>query len=352
MFTRRAVEPNMRQISRQRRVPSRRASVAMRLQDRPPCPRFARVWHPELAIVLLLVSLTPFGAAFAQTDEGAVDLRPMWREGQSARYRIEQTEVARAQVQGAGEAQQTTTQIDVVVDLEVIEADPDGGGVVRMTIDELTMDLTGPTGEKMTITKSSGGEGTEPLQEWIGALLGTPLRITVGPNGAIAGVEGYQAIQQKAGDAGANLNEKYFQEIARDLAVLVGGQASVEPGESWETQHEGSHRLGALLYDTTYTLQGVQEMAGVSVALVQRTAEMEFEPDLSGLPENAPEIDIRVTDAGQSAQIMFDLSRHEVVGGHFEQVLGLETSFSIGGRDLTRTMTETTSTQLLRVAEE
>ena len=305
------------------------------------------------AILLLLVLLAPCRAALGQSGAGqAVDLRPMWNAGQSARYQITQTEVSRAQVQGMGEPQETTTQIDVVVDWEVIEADPDGGGLVRMTIDELSMTLTGPEGQEMTVTENSASERARPLQQWVRALTGSPLEVSVDSDGSIAGVEGYEAIREEAGQAGTNLNEKYFQEIARDLAVLVGGQASVRPGQTWNTRHEGAHRMGTILYDTTYTLRGVEEMAGVPVALVRRTAEMEFEPDFSGLPDDAPDIDVRVTEAGQSAHIMFDLSRHEVVGGHFEQVLALETSFSIGDRDLTRTMRESATTQLLRIAED
>jgi len=159
-------------------------------------------------------------------------------------------------------------------------------------------------------------------------------------------------VQAGAGEMSDSLDENYFREIAMDLAVLVGGVADAEPGTSWEHRFTGSHQMGSITYRADYRFEGLQHLAGIPVALVNRTAEMSFEPDLSELPSDAPDIRFRTRDTSHSAQIMFDLSRHEIVGANIDQVLDLEMTMTLGDREVVRTMRESTNTQVLRVEEE
>ncbi|MBI1372266.1 MAG: hypothetical protein GC159_05835 [Phycisphaera sp.] len=306
-----------------------------------------RLSHVLLALALITCSLT----AGARADDAAgVDLRPLWTDGQSARYRINQIEVTTAAIQGLGEPQSSTVEINVEVSWEVTKANPDGGGTARMTLDKITMKMTAPGGEAIEVDGRGGDERTQSMNDWINAMTGTPMDVTVGANGSIDRVSGFEAIKSKAGDGGDKLDEDYFKEIAMDLAVLVGGRQGVKPGDTWKHQHDSDHRLGKIAYDTTYELKGVENIAGVPVALVSRTSDMKLTPEVPDVGDEA-KVDIAVNECKETSQVMVDMSRHEIVGGTSDQVIDITITISAGGRQFIRTAREQTSSQIIRLSE-
>jgi len=298
-------------------------------------------------IVTLMLSFT----LTAHAEDGAIDLRPVWKTGQTARYRINQVEVTTAAIQGLGEPQSSTMEIVVETSWEVTEANEDGGGKARMTLDKIVMKMTGgPDAETITVDGSGGDERTQPMDDWINAMTGSPLDVTVGAEGSIDGVSGFEAIKSKAGAAGERLDEDYFKEIAMDMAVLVGGAQGVKSGGSWNHRHTSDHRLGKIDYNTTYTVEGVENIAGIPVALVKRQSELKLDPQVPDVGNEAS-VNITVNESSETAQVMVDLSRHEIVGSNSDQVLDLTITISAGGRDFIRTASEKTSSQLLRISE-
>ncbi|MBI1370945.1 MAG: hypothetical protein GC162_20115 [Planctomycetes bacterium] len=308
--------------------------------------------HRLNRIVFMLILAA--GAAARAADGDGYDLRPIWTEGQVSRYRITQTELTVQQIQGMTEPAESVVELGGEVTWQIIKTPGPGqsGGTARMTLDKLTMKITDPSGTKLEVDGRGSDPATEGLRTWINAITGAPLEVSVGPDGTIGHVSGFKAIQDKAGPAGEKLDESYFQEIAMDLAVLVGGPAGAKPGAKWSEQHDGSHRMGIIHFDSTYNLTGVEKIAGIDVAMINRNSKMTFEPDMSDVPANAPPIKVRTVKATQSSQIMFDTTRHEVVGSNGDQTLELEISLTLGGRTLVRTNKEVTSTQVLRISEE
>jgi hypothetical protein len=221
-----------------------------------------------------------------------------------------------------------------------------------MSLDKVWMKVTDPSGNAIEEDGRSTNEATASLRTWINAITGSPLTVTVASDGSISRVEGYRAIQTKAGEAGDNLDERYFREVAMDLAVLVGGPADTRIGKSWKVDHDASHRMGDIHFETTYTPTAVEHIAGIGIVMIDRSSKMRFIPDLSDLPPDAPKLNVRTVEAAQTGQILFDTSRHEIVGGHGEQTLVLEISFSVNGRNITRTSREVTSYQILRISEQ
>jgi len=301
------------------------------------------------ALVLSVCTIAPAQPAAVQP----LDLRPNWTPGQTSRYRITQTEINIQQIQNMTEALETTIQLEAEATWKIIDA-PDNapGGTAELTLDAIQMTLTDPSGDTLDEDGSSNNQATAPLRQWINAVTGSPLTVVVNPDGSIGKVEGYQPIQNKAGEAGQRLDEAYFREIAMDLAVLVKGPADAEPGDTWKHTHDSSHRLGAVTHNTTYELRGLETIAGIDIALIDRTAQLKLTPDLSDLPADAPPMNVRTTEATQSGQLLFDLSRHEMVGAHSEQTLAVEIQVNLAGRQLTRTSREVTSMQILRISEE
>jgi hypothetical protein len=303
--------------------------------------------------VFIVAVLGLAGLAHAQDK---YDLRPIFKQGQTSRYKLTQTEVTRATIAGlpngaAAAPQESMTEIAGEITWKVTEANDSGGGTAAMTIDTLSMKVTGPDGTVVDVTPTRAPEEGKPLQQWLKAMMGTPLTVEVTPDGKIGSVKGYKAIQQKAGDNGAKLDEDYFREIAMDLAVLVGGKADAAPGSSWKFAYTGDHRLGKIDYDMTYTVGGVETIANIPVVLVNRTARMKFNADLSDLPKDAPPMKVTTKEATQTAQIMFDTTRHEIVGINIDQVLDVQVGMTLAGHNITRGNREATSTQIMRIAE-
>lgn len=299
-----------------------------------------------LAVVVLMS-----GAAFAADAGGGVDLRPIWKQGQASRYQLTQMEVTRMAIEGIGQPQESTTQITGQISWKIDRVDENGGGVAIMTMDTLTMKMTGPDGQVIEVSeRKADSPAAKALQPWINAMVGSPLKVTVEADGKIGTVDGWRAIAQKAGE-GSKIDELYFQEVAMDLAVLVGGKKDQQPGATWNHRYTGSHRLGKVDYDNRYELSGIEQIAGVPIAVVQRTSKMKFEPDLTDLPADAPKVNVKTRQASNTSQIMFDTTRHEIVGMNIDQALEIEIGVNVSNRNIIRTTSESTSTQLLRIEE-
>lgn len=306
----------------------------------------------SLALTALLTAL-PVSPAGAQEQTKAYDLRPLWSDGQKSRYQVTFTRVTTSQIQGQGEPTQSTMHAEIIVDWLVLEAEPEGGGVIRMTITDYSMKITDPAGQTIHIDASTSTDKKRiaSMVRIIKALTDSPIKLEVASNGRIVSVEGVQAIQEEAGSSGAGLTKLDFKETASDLAAMVVGNNPVKPGEMWKAHFTWNHRLGKLDYHSTYTLAGVEEIAGIPIAMVNRTTEIDFQPEIPETPENLS-IDVRLTEGTQHEQIMFDLSRHEVVGRNISRTLEFEITISAAGRTRTRTMRQTSRSQVLRVAEE
>jgi len=303
-----------------------------------------RIASHSTAVLIALVAST---TALAETT----DLRAMWKAGQTSRYRVTQQEVSTNEVTGLDEPQQTSTELEAEITWRVTKADGDGGGTATLTIETLRMKLTGPEGTQIKAGEKQADPEAEGLQVWIKALVGTPITYDIDADGTPSKVTGWDRIKNAAGDRGGGLDEQYFMNLATELALLVGGKKDVEPGDTWSARHTARHQMGRLDYDSTLTFAGVEMIAGVPVAIVNRTADVDFNVELpEGLPPEAS-IDVKVTETNYAAQHMVDLSRHEIVGSNYDQTLALTIKLSVGARQLTRTMREVQNTQVLRIEE-
>jgi hypothetical protein len=303
-------------------------------------------------VPVILIALALCGPTLAQEPPHPVDLRPVWKAAQASRYRITQTERTEMVVAGLAEAQSSVTDVEAVVTWEVVEAAEGGGGTARMTLESMSMKILGADGKTRSVTASAADEPLEPARQYIAALSGSPVTVQVAADGSIASVTGFEAIRAKAGQAGERIDEEFFRELARDLSALTGGQSSVASGTTWQHAHSSPHALGRVRYAYTDKLAGVERMAGIPVAVIERKAAVTFEPELPPRPADAPPIQVATRDASYESQLMFDLSRHELVGAAMRQTLVLEITTTVGDRAITRTVREATEGQILRISEQ
>ncbi len=300
--------------------------------------------HWMIAGLGLVLTLT--STALGQKDaEATFDLRPIWKSGQQSRYRLTQEEKTTIEIVGLAKPQSTTTKMTAEVTWQVTKANKEGGGTATLTIDKLTMSITDRKGNTTVV---SATEGEEKARQFVTAMTGSPLTVTIGGNGGVESIQGHEAIQSKAGDQGKNLDADYFKELAMDLAVLFGGKKGVKTGAEWTQDHTSKHRLGKIAAKATYKAAGVEYISKIPVVLINRTADIRFEPKLR---DGGPPIDLKTTDTKSTAQIMFDMSRKEVVGANFDHVLQLEISRTVGSRTLRSVYREAANTQLIRISE-
>lgn len=314
--------------------------------------------HARLCIALLIASLACLhvgGGTAAAQDSQTLDLRPIWKEGQTARYRLTQTQTTRAEMQGVEslEPQQSVTEFRGEMTWRVVQPSDAGGGTVELTVDELEMSVTGPDGTQRSASGSRADEGMEPVQQWLGAMVGTPITFEVAADGEIASVAGWQAIRSAAGEEmGDGMNERYFRNLGRDMAAVVGATDGLRVGSSWQASSSSGHQFGEVASQATYEVVGVEEPAGVPTVTIERSASLELTPELPELGPNGPDVEFQQRGGEGSGFIIFDLSRHEIAGYYNTQTLAAEVRFILPDRQMSQSMTETTQTEVLRISEE
>ena len=110
-----------------------------------------------------------------------------------------------------------------------------------------------------------------------------------------------------------------FKEAASDLASLISAPAQATPGQTWQSKNTWNHEdvfpnaETLAQWDTTYTLDSIGNIAGVPIATIKTESDIDIQVDLSKLPEQAPDIDVQISEASGKGEILFDLSRHEAV---------------------------------------
>lgn len=306
----------------------------------------------RLMPVITVLCLLP-GAPAAAQDEASFDLRPMWEKGQTARYQVVTSRLNTIELSGlpgGAKTRQTAMRITAEATWQVLDADSNGGGICRMTVEKMQMELTGPEGQKLSTDQRGGDKELAAVQKLIKALTDKPVELTIKPDGQIDQVRGFAAVQRAAGPAGEQLEERDFREMAGELAVIIGGTENARPGRTWRQKFKWSHDAGDLILDSQYKLLGVELIEGIPVAMINRESDIDIELDKSQMPPDAP-IKVKSSEGEQTTQIMFDLSRHEVVGRNIDRKLEVAVQLSLAGRSVTQSIREQLNTQVLRIAE-
>lgn len=296
------------------------------------------------------ISLAPAAAAQDAADD-AVDFRPLWQTGQVSRYEMTSTMIS-TQTMSIGGASTSTIKMLAEVTWRVLEANEAGGGRCELIIDHVELEIIGPDGTMQRADEDRGDAGAEMFQQMAAGMTDVAIDVDVSPAGRIESVTGWEMIRDNAGPIGGMLTESDFRELAYELAPLAGGAADVAPGAQWDESFQFESALGRIDQDSQYEFVGTELLAGVPVAMVNRRSALDLTPDLSDMPEGLPPLEMTVIEAKQTSQIMFDMSRHEVVGQNIDKVLEVHVSVTLPDRQITTTTRQVTNGQTLRIAEE
>ena len=327
---------------------------------------------PLLLTVLglaLALGLPPTAPSYAQpTDpvapddsaaEQTVDLTPGFVAGRTARYRrwtLLQQQITMA----LGDNTQTVNQ-KAVYEREVIwtvqDVAEDGSATCVMTQDWVTVIVTSPDGEELVSDSRQETGDNESLHQALVASAGVPVQVTVAPDGSVTSISGVDAIRQRAPE-GRGPEDIDLIRGASNLATIPFAPAGLAVGDDFEVAFKSRHDMsmrsvsGYLQHQGSCRLTGVERIAGIPVATVEGKTTFTLEADTSGLPPEAPPVDIRLLGGEQTSQVLFDLLRHETVGRNITQSMQYQMSVSIGDKTLVRTIDETVQSQVLRIAEE
>jgi hypothetical protein len=304
-----------------------------------------------------------------------IDLRPDWQSGQTARYEFwnQFDKQTRLDFAGRSQTQQELTQVTGELTWQVESVAADGSARCRMTLDWMKVATTvrtpnGRTAEQ-TIDSRKGAtdEQTRPMHDLLQAMAGVTLHVKVGPDGRIVEVTGRDAMARKTDNPDFLPSDLDFIESASDLATLPfapappGSAPGSDPGQgpglplgtTWTADFTWDHELGEVDQDWTFKLESTEQIAGLPVAVVTGTADLDLKPELPDVPAGGPRVSIRMTRGKSTTRVLFDLLRHEAIGRHATNSEQIQVSATMpNGRTLERTITEDVTSQTLRIAEE
>ncbi|MFN3167455.1 MAG: DUF6263 family protein [Phycisphaeraceae bacterium] len=279
---------------------------------------------PAKNLLLLLCALLLVSPAVAQDDK-PISLRPAWNVGQASSYsfwsKMEKKETA--QLPNGPRSQTTTYVSEGETSWTVDQVNDDGTFACTMRITKLKITITAGEAEPVVIDSENPSGESPMFDQLIGAMVQTPLKVSVNADGTVASVGGVDELTAAAGrevaDAGAVPDELDFKETASDLATLMAAPAEATPGQTWSVKNTWNQdsvlpQLDATSdWDTTFTFESLGSMQGVPIATIKTQSDVDIKIDLSELPENEAEIDVQIDQGKASGEIFFDLSRHETV---------------------------------------
>jgi len=276
---------------------------------------------PALTMVVALLLSSQARAG----DAGSVNLRPVWQVGQTARYDYWSKTVKdeTAEFLGKTQTKQTTFvsegQILWVVDV----VNEDGSSACTMKFEKMKFSMTVDDSPALVVDSENPSGENAVFESLIKAMTDTPLSVKVRADGSIESVEGVDELEAAAGkdarEADVIPEEIDFIETASEMATLIACPAQATSGQTWNTKNTWNHDSvvpGAKTksnWDTTFTFAGLGEIAGIPVATIKADASVDFDIDLSKMPQQTPGIDVQFGDAQAKGEILFDLSRHETV---------------------------------------
>lgn len=302
----------------------------------------------------MLVTLVWLGGpAAAQTE--TYDLRPQWTVGQSARYSFW---TARQQDQSVtvptGESRRATNGYETNGELtwSVQSVRPDGGATCSMTMDWISVTLTDPEGNTVSMDSRKPRGDVPRFQKLLKAMVGKPITVTVKPDGTIEKVGGLEPIRRAAEEPEDVPEDLDWIESATDLATVPGVPAEVRVGGTWKQDFRWTHEEGHLRHAMTYTLADVEDVAGIPLATVEGRGTLKLDANNLELPPDAPPVRRKLTGGEVTTQILFDLQRHEAVGRNTTQEETIVTTIRFPQGQVTRSVTTSIQSQVLRLSEE
>lgn len=301
------------------------------------------------AIIVLLLAGSVLAA---EGPPDTANLQPKFVAGKTTRYEIWSQRKQRVEMSFLGETQNMDMTLETKgeVTWKVDRVNADGSATCTMTLDWLTATTSGTDTDPVTVDSRKAG-GDDRMSELLKAMAKSPITVDVSADGTVTRVKGVDAIHARLANPENAPDELDFQETASELVTIAAATNATRLNGNWKSQAAWNHELGKMNHDTTYTLQGIEQVADIPIATVEGVSKLRLDVDHSKLPANGPKLNVQLKKGEAKTQIMFDLSRGEAVGRNSVQTTTIDAKLTHNGQTLSRLMEETTQSQVLRIAE-
>ncbi|QDV38603.1 DUF6263 family protein [Tautonia plasticadhaerens] len=225
-------------------------------------------------IALASIALALTGSA----SRGAETLRWKFAEGDSHRYRLEQTTINTAVVMEQEVKMSIFQTVEMTWEVESVE--DEGAARLVQTIDRMRVAL-----ESQFLTFSYDSSDDAPaegqaamLEPVVDALVGVPVVLVMTPRGEVREVEVPDELIQRLKDAGPaaqalqNLASPEGMKGLIGQSTLVFPQEPIEEGATWARKVELPTPQGTMTLDNAFTFRGIEggddgETATIDVAM-------------------------------------------------------------------------------------
>ena len=267
------------------------------------------------------------GISAQAQDTNAVQLRMNWKVGQHfvQTMRTEQETAMNSPSFPEAVTQQMSQR--VAMDVRVLKALPEGGKLIRVTFDEMALQLQ--AGEQQLIYDSAdpARNNSDAVAETMDYMVNKSMKVEVdaaGKSVAVFGLEGF--VQGMAGDnpyarqmLSRMFNEKTLEKMfSKNVGCPWLPAEPVCIGDEWEydeTVETGA--AGVLGMKYTYSFSGWEQVAHARCAVISFTGTFELKPG-GGMPEA-----MTIEYADIDGKLYFDVALGNLVMSEQEQHMAM-----------------------------
>lgn len=300
----------------------------------------------------------------AAHGQDGVALRGPDRVGQSSVYEL-QTDTVELRTTKVGE-REASSRVDITSQTTarwtVESVAGDGSQVCKLEVLRIVYERNeegAPEALRIDSSEAPGDDRLKLFYDTFRAVAETPMTVRLEADGSVVSLEGHDRILRRAPEEDLVPEQRRFELLAEQMALLPDAPESAEVGDAWERSFDApgetlAPRLGTLHeVEAEYTLAEVGALEGVTIATVDVSRTFEAELDRSEIPPDAPPIRLKVSDVTDSERVYFDLDRREVAArdGRSGALFTVTIQLPNGGPKVVQTMRTDSVSQTLRVEE-
>ncbi|MCK5001331.1 MAG: hypothetical protein KAS23_17425 [Anaerohalosphaera sp.] len=169
--------------------------------------------------------------------------------------------------------EQTGNKVEMVITQQFQSLDIKGGSIVKITVDEIAVNIVDKTGVKFDYDSQRATDKGKPFSK----LLGRSYTLNIAPDGKVEIVDAKDIRAAVTAGYDARIAKSLFSDegiiATHEILALPDAGSPLNKGDTW-TRLKGSHPklLEPKSFEKTYTLASVKKQGGKTVATVEMNA--------------------------------------------------------------------------------
>jgi hypothetical protein len=289
----------------------------------------------------------------------AQDVDMKWKLEKGQTFRQEMTTETKQQMNIMGNNIAQNQKQTFIMSFTPVEQDKDKNWIIKQRIEAVKMEIQ-VGGQPVVYDSTKEGGGSQPLNEFFRALVGTEFKIVLSPEMKVLRVEGRDDFVKKLIAANEQLKPLLSQILTdealkqmADPAFSVLPGKPVKKGDTWD--RKSTLNMGPIgSYDCSYkyTFDGLDEK-DKNIANIKVESSLKYVAPQGNAPSTFPfqivKADLTSKDGG--GQIQFDIAKGRVVSSSLSMKMDGTITISVSGQnsDVKLDQTQTTT---LKTSEE